>query len=421
MARSAPQIDQVLERTQVECGGHVRRADLAEAVHAHQELAQRLLRAIEMRKQRAVPAVGLLPAVRSFADGVFEIAPHAPHDVVGIVDIARQPIGAVAAQVGGCIRGIRVIGPFLSQNLRPTQASSSRSSASAFAFKRPAKAAADWGRSASASNTPSETASNIVFDRRNANNRAKDVFRIGLRRLIVHRVLFRQIGARGEQADLNPARTRVLVDVDPHFQHADFHGRQPRKKLDGDPLGLCVDRLDLPHEAADFFLKPLHDVVQLDFDLVLQLEAGRSLPTRVGRRDTARRTASIPARIMSISRMIRAVAPPVRLARRRRWQTGTGSGVLFRVAHGRSPVWSVPGIGDQPLTANVIKSVAAPYRMNFVRSSLAVIASSLSSDVVGVDRNRLLRRRRARRSSRPRAAAPTACTGGGRRCFGWFG
>jgi hypothetical protein len=105
----------MFEFAQVEGGRHVRGADLSKTVHAHQEFAERFLGAIKMREQRAIPTVGLLPAVRPFPDGVFEIPPHAPHHVVGIVHVARQAIGALAAQVSRCFGSIRVIGPFLSQ------------------------------------------------------------------------------------------------------------------------------------------------------------------------------------------------------------------------------------------------------------------------------------------------------------------
>src|SRR5262249_24058126 len=63
--------------------------------------------------------------------------------------------------------------PEYRSNSTATQAPSSRSSESGFAFNSPASAAADFGPAASASKTPSATAANIVLERRKASRRSR--------------------------------------------------------------------------------------------------------------------------------------------------------------------------------------------------------------------------------------------------------
>src|SRR5205807_8644166 len=95
MSGRAAQIDQPPKAAEVEGRYDVRRADEAKAVHAHQKLALRLLGAEKVREDRAFPAIHLLPAVRSFADGVFETLPELPHHRIAVVEVAGQPAGTV--------------------------------------------------------------------------------------------------------------------------------------------------------------------------------------------------------------------------------------------------------------------------------------------------------------------------------------
>ena len=84
------EIDQRLEPAEIECRHDLRGAEQALAVHAHQKLAFQFLGAEEVREDRAVPAVRLLPAVRALADRVFQMRPELPEDVVAIMQAKKD-------------------------------------------------------------------------------------------------------------------------------------------------------------------------------------------------------------------------------------------------------------------------------------------------------------------------------------------
>jgi hypothetical protein len=88
VAGGAAEIDQPAEPAQIERSDHGRRAELSLPVHAHQELAQVRLVAEEVRKDRSVKTVCLLPAVRALAHRVVEVCPELPQYGVGIAGVA---------------------------------------------------------------------------------------------------------------------------------------------------------------------------------------------------------------------------------------------------------------------------------------------------------------------------------------------
>src|SRR5579863_7037392 len=99
MTAATSEIDQAAESAEIEGRDDRRRGDFSEAVHAALEVAHGFRGAEEVGKDWAIQAEGLLPAVRSLAHGVFEMAPHQIKSAVGVADVAGESVGTVGAQV----------------------------------------------------------------------------------------------------------------------------------------------------------------------------------------------------------------------------------------------------------------------------------------------------------------------------------
>src|SRR5260370_39325906 len=91
MPGRAAQVHEPREPTQVERGHHLRRAEQAEAAHAHEEFAPGMLIAEEERKDRPIPAVDLLPTMAALAHCMFEMFPQPPGNGVAGIDAAVEP------------------------------------------------------------------------------------------------------------------------------------------------------------------------------------------------------------------------------------------------------------------------------------------------------------------------------------------
>ena len=76
-------------------------------MHGEQEFTPGIFGAEHIREDLVVPAKRLLPAVGSFANGVFQVGPQLPVEGVRVVDIAGDALGTVATQVRGRGRRIR--------------------------------------------------------------------------------------------------------------------------------------------------------------------------------------------------------------------------------------------------------------------------------------------------------------------------
>ena len=75
MPGSAAQIRDGMEPAEVESGGHGGRTQQAEAMHAHDEHAHRLIGWEEAVEEWAGKTERLIPPVRSFADRVVQVFP----------------------------------------------------------------------------------------------------------------------------------------------------------------------------------------------------------------------------------------------------------------------------------------------------------------------------------------------------------
>ena len=87
---------------------HARRTHHAEAMHAAQKGAHRLVGLKETAKDGAFEIEGLRPAMGAFPHGVVEVGPEAKEDVVGVTHVTVHGTGAGQHEilVGG--RGVDV-------------------------------------------------------------------------------------------------------------------------------------------------------------------------------------------------------------------------------------------------------------------------------------------------------------------------
>src|ERR1700691_4308968 len=99
MSGGAPQVRYAAESREIESRDHRRRAQLSKAMHPAQETAAPRIGLEEVVEQGALPAEGLGPAMRAFANGIFQVLPHGVQRFVGIEHITGQGERAVVAQV----------------------------------------------------------------------------------------------------------------------------------------------------------------------------------------------------------------------------------------------------------------------------------------------------------------------------------
>src|SRR5262245_53442595 len=100
MPRGAAQVAETLEAAQIKCSHDLRRTDEPKAMHAHQKFALFVLVVEKIGENRSIPSIGLLPAMRAFANCVFQIGPEFPDGGVAVVDVTGQTMGARLREVG---------------------------------------------------------------------------------------------------------------------------------------------------------------------------------------------------------------------------------------------------------------------------------------------------------------------------------
>jgi hypothetical protein len=69
-------------------------------MHSHQELIHRFGRSKEVRKNGTVKPKRLLPAMRSVSNRIFEICPHLPHNIIGVLNVPSHPSRTIRTKIG---------------------------------------------------------------------------------------------------------------------------------------------------------------------------------------------------------------------------------------------------------------------------------------------------------------------------------
>src|SRR3954470_19363845 len=100
MTGRAPEVDQSMKAGQVERRYDFGRTQDAETMHPHDKGAQVLFSAKKVIEDRTRCAEGLLPSVRAFPHGFFEMSPHRIERPVRIQNVANHGMRAVFAEVG---------------------------------------------------------------------------------------------------------------------------------------------------------------------------------------------------------------------------------------------------------------------------------------------------------------------------------